>query len=146
MGTIRFVLRIDKPLKNGTSPIDLIYQVCGQRKYYRTDIRLYSQSWDNDIQKAVYLDKKQAKKLLPEVPYNSFPTSREVENIEAKMQGLSLKIAEIEKRFELDKIPYSSLMVVEQLKEQTKVATKKDAVSNLLFDFMEKFVEQNKGS
>ncbi|MDB5250423.1 MAG: hypothetical protein JWQ40_4817, partial [Segetibacter sp.] len=41
MGTIRFALRTDKALKNGTSPIDLIYQVSGQRKFFRTDLKLY---------------------------------------------------------------------------------------------------------
>ncbi|WP_018613997.1 hypothetical protein [Segetibacter koreensis] len=62
------------------------------------------------------------------------------------MKAFSLKIAEIEKRFELDKIPYSSQMVVDKLKEQTKVATKKEVVSNLLFDFMDNFIEENKSS
>ncbi|WP_018614000.1 Arm DNA-binding domain-containing protein [Segetibacter koreensis] len=74
MRTIHYVLCADKPLKNGTSPIDLIYQVSSQRRYYRTNIRLYPQSWDSDAQKTIYFDKKQAKKLRPEVHYDSFPT------------------------------------------------------------------------
>lgn len=39
MGTVRFNLRIDKLLKGGSSPIDLVYQVKGDRVCYRTDFK-----------------------------------------------------------------------------------------------------------
>ncbi len=39
MGTVRFNLRIDKPLKDGSSPIDLVYQVKGSRVCYRIDFK-----------------------------------------------------------------------------------------------------------
>ena len=146
MGTIRFVLRVDKPLKNGTSPIDLIYQVSGHRKYYRTDIKLYPGSWDAERQKPLYLDKKQAKKILPDIDYDLLPTARDIEDYEATLRDLVLKIEAIEKRFKLDKVAYSSEMVVDKLKDQTKGVTKKEISSNILFDFMQKYIDDHKSS
>ena len=64
MGTIRFVLRTDKADKEGLSPIQLIYQLSGQRKYFKTGDKLRSENWDPENQQAIYLDKKAAKKLL----------------------------------------------------------------------------------
>ncbi len=53
MGTIRYTLRKDKPLKNGTAPVELVYQVKGQRKYYRTDKKLFPENWDPEKQVAI---------------------------------------------------------------------------------------------
>jgi hypothetical protein len=39
MGTIRFNLRIDKPLRDGSSPLDLVYQVKSGRACYRKDFK-----------------------------------------------------------------------------------------------------------
>ena len=39
MGTVRFNLRIDNPLKDGSSPLDLVYQVKSGRACYRTDFK-----------------------------------------------------------------------------------------------------------
>jgi integrase len=40
MGTTRFILRADKPDKEGRYPVDLLYQLSGQRKYFRTKEKL----------------------------------------------------------------------------------------------------------
>jgi hypothetical protein len=114
MGTVRFVHRLDKPLKNGTSPIDLIYQVSGQRKYYRTELKLHPCSWDANIQKAVYVDKKKAKALSAD--FYSLPAYNEVGDYNDYLHKLSSSITDIEKRFKMDGISYSSEMVIEKLK------------------------------
>src|SRR4028118_825159 len=116
MGTIRFALRTDKPLKNGTSPVDLIYQVSGQRKYYRTEIKLQPCSWDPNTQKAVYVDKKQAKALS--VDFNLLPASNEIEEYNRYLHKLSSLVLDIEKRFKLDGVAYSSSMVIDRLTAQ----------------------------
>src|SRR4051794_24770395 len=115
MGTIRNTLRIDKALKTGKCPIDLIYQVAGQRKFFRTDVKLYPQSWDAETQKAIYLDKKNAKKLLPALNYDLLPTSREIEDANSRLYELSVLITEIETRFKMDRVPFSSQMVIDKL-------------------------------
>jgi len=144
MGTIRFVHRIDKTLKNGTSPIDLIYQVSGQRKYYRTEIKLHPCSWVADTQKAVYVDKKKAKSLS--IDFFSLPGFSEVEEFNTYLQKLSTSLIDIEKRFKMDSIAYSSEMVIEKLNEQRKSTTKKEEPSNILFDFMQKYIDDHKNS
>lgn len=144
MGTIRFVLRVDKPLKNGTSPIDLIYQVSGQRKYYRTEIKLYPCSWDSNTQKAVYIDKKQAKSLG--IDFYLLPAFSEVEECNSYLQRLSTAIIDIEKRYQMDKTPYSSEMVVTKLTTQKKSETKKEDPSNIIFDFMQKYIDDHKST
>lgn len=144
MGTIRFVLRLDKSLKNGTSPIDLIYQVSGQRKYYRTEIKLLPCSWDVNTQKSVYVDKKKAKSLA--IDFYSLPAFNEVEEINSDLQKLSSFILETEKRFKMDNIAYSSEMVINKLTAQKKSATKKEDPSNIVFDFMQKYLDDHKGT
>ncbi len=144
MGTIRFVHRLDKPLKNGTSPIELIYQVSGQRKYYRTELKLHPCSWDTNTQKAVYVDKKKAKALS--VDFYSLPAYNEVEDYNDYLHKLSSLITDIEKRFKMDAISYSSEMVIEKLSAQKKSTTKKEDPSNILFDFMQKYIDDHKNT
>lgn len=144
MGTIRFVLRADKLLKNGKAPVDLIYQVSGQRRYFRTTIKLFSASWDPDKQRAIYHDRKAAKKLLPGQDYNLLPTFRDIEDFNSTFIDLSTSIADIEKRYKLDRIPYSSQMVLDKLKGEKKGSTKKEAHSSVLFDFMEQYILDHK--
>lgn len=144
MGTVRFVLRVDKPIKNGTAPIDLIFQVSGQRKYYRTDLKLFPESWNANNQQAVYLDKKQAKKLLPDVDYDLLPSFNDIQECNKTLTDLSSLITTIEKRYQLDKIAYSSEMVIDKLKEETKVKTKIEGRSAVLFEFMDRYIKDHK--
>jgi Arm DNA-binding domain len=67
MGTIRFEIRTDKKDKAGQVPIRLIYQVAGQRVYFNAGKKLMPQCWDAAQQRAIYLDKKTAKKAAPAV-------------------------------------------------------------------------------
>ena len=67
MSTIRFALRIDQPDKDGQCLVQGIYQISGQRKYFTTEKKLRPENWNPDEQKAIFLDKKFAKKLLPKV-------------------------------------------------------------------------------
>jgi integrase len=146
MSTIRFVLRTDKADKEGLSPIQLIYQLSGQRKYFKTGDKLRSENWDPEKQQAVYLDKKTAKKLLPHVTYNLLPSAKEIEEVNAGLIALKKEISDIEKRFKLNSVAYSSDMVVSSLKEARNPITKKREDTNLVFDFIDKYIEDNKAS
>jgi integrase len=96
------------------------------------------------MQKPLYLDKKKAKKLLPQTDFDLLPSQREIEEYEATLKDIILKIRNIEKRYEMDRIPYSSEMVVQKLKEQSKGTTKKETSSNILFDFMQKYIDEHR--
>jgi integrase len=149
MGTIRLLLRVDKPLKTGQCPVDIIYQVSGQRKYYRTDIKLYPQCWDAVKQKIIFHNKAEVKALLKEHPKldsTLIPTLKEIEDYNDNIQHLTSYIRNIERSFILKKVPYSSEMVVELLRQEVKGYTKKETASNVLFEFMQKYIDDHKST
>lgn len=146
MGTIRFELRTEKKDKEGKAPVRLIYQVSGQRKYHNTGQKSFSQTWDSVNQQVIYLDKKAAKKLVPEIKYDLLPTSKEAEEINGKLKDLIRDIQAIEKRFELDKVAYSAEMVIAWLAETKAPTTKKAATSKVLFDFIDNYIAENKAT
>ncbi len=154
MGTARFVLRIDKPLKkDGRYPIDLIYQLNGikvngkykhSRTYYRTDKKLFKSYWDAKKQIALYLDKKAAKKALPEIDYDLLPTAKDINDINFDLRLLKSDIETVEKNFQLNNVTYSSQMVVDKLKGKYKHSTKTEAHSDEVFDFMDRYINDHK--
>ena len=146
MSTIRYVLRTDKPLKNGKSPIDLIYQVSGQRKYYRTNLKLFAENWNQEKQNTIYLDKKTAKKLLPSIDYDLLPTVKDVQDMNIELSQINNSISNIEKGFEINKIPYSSHLVIDKLKLNYSNLTKKEEHSNMVFDFIDQFIEESRST
>jgi integrase len=146
MGTIRFVLRTDKPNKDGYSPIQLIYQLSGVRKYYKTGEKLRPENWNTENQQALYLDKKTAKKLLPQAPYNFLPSNKEIEEINGNLQAIRKDLSDIENRFKLNKEVYSAEMVIDSLKENRTPLTKKKEQTNLVFDFIDQYIQDNKAS
>lgn len=145
MGTVRFEIRKEKIDKDGKSPIRLIYQLHGQRKYYNTGIKLLTINWDASNQLAVYVDKRTAKKLFPSIQYDLFLTDEEKNEINTKLSGLTFQVKQIEKRFELDKITYTCEMVVEHLKVSKDKLTKRDESSTLLYAYIDKYIEDHKG-
>lgn len=146
MSTIRFVLRTDKPNKEGVSPVELIYQINGERKYFRTKEKIRAVNWNDKDQKAIYLDKKTAKKLLPTIDYNLLPSLNEVEAINTKLGSFREEVKNIEKRYELNGVIYSVEMVVACLKQARTVITKKEAPINQVYEFIDKYIEDNKTS
>ncbi|MDN3658918.1 site-specific integrase [Ferruginibacter paludis] len=146
MGTIRFVLRKDKPNKDNFSPIELIYQLSGRRKYFRTKEKLFSFNWNEKEQRAVYLDKKEVKKLLPAIDLQLLPSAKEIAQVNDNLASLKKEIADIERRFELNKVVYSVEMLVEELKHSHGPATKSEAPNNQVFDFIDKYILDNKDS
>lgn len=143
MGTTRFVLRTDKPDQNGECAIQLVYQVSGQRKYYNTGNKVNDINWDSNAQRAVYLDRKSVKKLLPNQKPELFNTSTEIDDINDSLTQLDQQIKEIEKRFKFDRVSYSSQMVIQNLKESKTPLTKKDESHTLLFEFIDKYISDH---
>ena len=78
MGTIRFALRTNKPLKDNTCMVELIYQKNGVRKFFNTGLKSFKETWSQDEQGFIYLNKPAAKKLMPAVEYSKIPTQDEL--------------------------------------------------------------------
>lgn len=146
MGTVRFVLRIDKPNKEGISPIDLIYQIKRKRKYFRTSEKLFSENWDAKQQQAVYVDKRTAKKLLPMVAYNVLPSSKEVDEINTRLSSIRKEITDIETRYQLNKEVYTTEMVIMSLKSNRSPLTKREAPTNELYNFIDTYINDHKAT
>ncbi|MBL0201312.1 MAG: site-specific integrase [Chitinophagaceae bacterium] len=146
MGTVRFVLRTDKPNKEGISPIDLIYQIKRKRKYFRTSEKLFSENWDAKQQQAVYVDKRTAKKLLPMVVYNVLPSSKEVDEINTRLSSIRKEITDIETRYQLNKEVYTTEMVIMSLKSNRSPLTKREAPTNELYNFIDTYINDHKAT
>ena len=150
MSTLRFNLRTDKIDKGLKSPLELVYQISGQRKYYqlKTD-KLNSINWDSESQSAIYLSLAKAKKIQPDLLKNRLDADKillfesEVEKINDDIAKIKSVVKSIETRFELDNIPYSASMIIDALKNGTPVKTKKDEPKNLLVDFIDKYIEHH---
>lgn len=145
MGTTRFILRNDTSNKDGKFSLRGIYSVAGVRKYIKIKESLYQGNWDPDLQRAVYLEKKHAKQLLPNVNYNMLPSAKEVDEINNILSAFRTQIKNIEKRFDLDGVEYKASDVVKAL-EGNKTKTKDEAPTNQVFDFVDKYIQDNKAS
>jgi site-specific recombinase XerD len=145
--TLRFWLRTDRPNKDGSAQVHLVYQIQGQRKYYAIPgIKLFSINWDLVNHKAIYLDRKTAKKINKDFDLNFLLTVSEVAEINAKLQGVINDIADVEKRFKLDKTAFSPQMVIDTLKELKQPETKKDLPGTNLIAFINQFVIDSAGT
>ncbi|KAA9041624.1 site-specific integrase [Ginsengibacter hankyongi] len=160
MGTIRFVLRTDKPDKEGFSPIQMVYQLGGvrnpvnekyehKRKYFTTGKKLHPVNWDNDSQQAISRERSYIKKATKEGNISNFnfdllPSSNDIKDINSELASFCRDVADIEKRFKLNRVIYSAEMVIEELKDSRLPTTKKKAPTNQVFDFIEKYIEDNK--
>jgi hypothetical protein len=125
MSTIHLSLRLDVPATDGKCPIKLLYQLRGDRKPFYPGVKLHPANWDQDNQQAIYIDKKSAKVAAPGIPYDQFLTAKEAAEFNRSLDGWAQRIADIEKRFELDGVQYSSAMVIEQLQQAKGSKTKK---------------------
>lgn len=146
MGTIRFELHKPKADKQGKAPVRLVYQISGDRKYYNTKHKLLMECWDSKSQKAIYIEKRIAKKLYPGVDYELMITESEAKAINDDLQKIKNRIDGehgIEKRYEIDKIQYDAEMVIDVLRNEKKPATKKEPPSNILFDFIERYIDEH---
>ena len=144
MGTVRFVLRKDQPNKDGSCPVRLIYQIGGKRKYFLPGKTLFPKNWDDKNQKALYLNKKAAKSLLPDIDYNLLPTEKEVNKINDSLAAIRNDIADIENLHQLNKVVYNTEMIIKDLKAKRGSVTKKDSPKDQVFDFMDRWIFDNK--
>lgn len=151
MSTLRFNLRADKPDKSTKCPLELIYQVSGQRKYYLLkETKLNPINWDAAKQLAVYVTPAKAKKSLPGELHKDLDTvillDTEIETVNENISKVKADIKDIEKRFELDKVTFTASMVIDALKDNTPHKTRKEEHRDLLFDFMDKYIADHKAS
>lgn len=140
IGTLNFVLRTQKTLKNGKAPLYLSYSLHKARLFASLDKSLYSQYWDKNAQCASFVPKREAKKIFKDIPENELLNETEIKEINNIIKETELTIEEIENRFIALKIQFSSQMVIDALKNGRADVTKKEEPNNLLFDFMDGYI------
>lgn len=78
--TLRFWLRTDRPNKDGSSPIHLVYQIKGQKKCFAIPgLKLFAANWSIDEQRAVYETTKTCKAKL-ETAYIELTQAQNINN------------------------------------------------------------------
>ena len=146
MSTTRFICRTDKPDKRGICHIDLIYQIAKDTKKLYTGIKLYPDYWLTKDQLAIYIQPGKIKKKLKELPAGVVNLilldEQEIDEVNDKLAAIRLTIGNIEKRFELDKIPYNAEMVSSKYRESKTGITKAEEKFYLL-DFVAQFIEDH---
>ena len=142
-GTIKIYPRVDKILKNGKAPIELLYSVKNQRKYYNTGEKIYPAYWDKSKQQAFYIPLKDAKKLFPGLDTDLLLTQTEVDDINDNLNILIKSISNHEKDFIRINTPFSSQMIIELLKSGQNPTLKKEDPNNFIFDFIDQYISDN---
>jgi len=133
IGTIRLVIRTDKPRKSGKCPVELIYSIEGQRKYLNTGINLFHENWDKKSQSAIFYKTKDHRYLSKD----------EILDINRDFAKIKNTISDIEKVITINGGSLSSEKVISEYKTAQKPITKKEDPSNLVYDFIDKYIEEN---
>ncbi|HWW39360.1 site-specific integrase [Pedobacter sp.] len=142
-GTVKIYLRLDKTLKNGKVPIELVYSVTNQRKYYNTGEKVFKEYWDNSIQRAFYIPLREAKKKLPQIEPDLLLTESEIDEINDNLAAIVKEIDNYEKDHLRKDIAFSSQMIIELLKESKNPSVKKEEPNNFVFDFIDQYIKDN---
>jgi integrase len=147
VSTLRFNLRTDKPAKFSKCPVELIYQISGERKKIWLEFKLHPLNWDPEDYKVVYISKRDARKLYPEIDFDlTLLDNSEVEAHNLSIQQLKRDINDIEKQFEYNKELYSVESVIERLKSKRSGKTRREEPKNYLFDFIDQYITDHKDS
>lgn len=161
--TTNLMLRTDKRNTKGEQPVILTISVSNQLKKLSTGISVHPVLWDVEEKKIIHLNLRDAKKafkeylksdLMRHLPedisksltdtfLNNLPLANDVKRLNDALQETKKAIEDISHRFELDGIKYSSEMVIDAYKESIKPKVKKEAPNDFIFDFLDKYIEDN---
>lgn len=148
IGTVRFSLRIDKIKKSGLAPIELIYSISGKRRVVNTGLECLPFSWNN--QRSIYINKKDAEKLYPDIHYKEFPTKEEVSDLNNELAVWTKTIRDTEillrAKPENKDSGITSSMVTNAIKEKKEASKgfKKEEPKKYLLDFIKNQIEETK--
>ena len=143
MSTIRFWLRRDKADKDGLLPIELVYQIEGDRGYFRVKKRkLLPENWNPESQRAQYINPKAAKKNFPKIDGSLFLTEDAYNELNGDIQNLHNQIVDIQRRYDFQAKEYTVEKVLDELKGAEVMAPQIKPATDLL-DFIDRYMENN---
>jgi integrase len=135
MGTIKLSLRKDKPLTKTEAkgkckyPVELVYQIAGQRKYFNTGEKLFEDNWNHVDQKAVFVKKGNM-------------LQSEINQVNDNLNEITGNIRDIEGHFDYKKIVCTPESVIKELKEIRRPESEMDSVNNV-FEFIDQYITEH---
>lgn len=137
-----------KANSEGLAPLYLRYSINSLPKDYSLKINILPLNWDDDDKEPTFISKPIAKKLDPSIKYNKFCTSSEINDIIAAMNEVEVQIKDIEHVIELEGLEFSSLLVINKLKElrgDVTIEVNEKDNDPIFTEYMYDFVQNNKG-
>lgn len=144
--SINLILRTDKQNAIGQKPIILTVSVSNQIKKLSTGVSVFPEQWDSDLKEIRYLNRKSAKALLPHIDFEGLPSLEETKILNQELNTSIIRLEKIVQRYNLDNVEFSSTMVIEEYKKLYQSNAKKEEVKNLVFDYIDKYIEDNAAS
>lgn len=141
-----FILRTDKENAQGERPIILTLSVANQMRKLNTGISVLPELWDRNSKQIVYLNRKQAKSLLPNLDFDILPLADDVKKMNAGLQRMRTGIEDLIHLYEIQKKSYSSDSILEDFKKLNGKLSKKEDSHDLVFDYIDKYIEENRPS
>lgn len=148
MATIRIELRSDKADITGKSPLRLIYQISGQRKFFPIKAKCFPFNWHAESQRLIYLDLKAAKKAASLMQWSKpiksedLPAASEVLEINDLILGLIREVRDIETLFKIEKRTATPKTIIDELTSKRFPIEAKDKPGVYITDFITKFVNE----
>lgn len=140
--TVKFILRRDLENKKGEQPLMLVIHLASQRKVMSTGIKLIPDLWSADKQEIKDITAKQ-KNLLEKQFGDTVPQKNTLLQYQDEILRLRNQVRQIEESFRLNETPYNLEMLIEKIKESKKPTIKKSEPTDLVFDFIDKYIEEN---
>lgn len=146
--TLRFWLRTDRPNRDGSSPIHLVYQVRGDKRLYAVPgVKLFPANWNVKEQAAIYISKSTAEKLkaaklIPQnFDYKRLFSQSQIDQVNLDILAVRNDVRKIEDRLRDDGIAITT-DIIDKLKEQKKPETEKKQPGKNIVDFIQKFINE----
>src|SRR5690606_23270873 len=139
-GTLRFVPRLNVIQKDGRVQLRFTYKLGSKRIFVNSGISVFPAQWDADNQRLIYLNRKEVKRLVPNLDFDLMPGQNDVDKLNGTLASIRSEVVNIETYFLVNNIPFSAEMVVNEYANRIGSKTKQEEQSNLVFDFIDRYV------
>lgn len=140
---INLLLRTDKVNERGERPIIVTLSIANQLRKLNTGVSVFPELWDRNSKQVKYLNRKQAKEVLPNVDFDHLPLAMDVKKINSDLQKMKTGIEDLIHLQELQRLSYSSESILTDFKNQNEKLAKKEEDPNLVFDYIDKYIKEN---
>lgn len=140
--SLRYELRRDLENKRGEQPLTLLIHLSSQRRKVATGINLVPELWSVETQQILNLTTK-LKTQLQKKYGDHLPNKHSLIQYQDELIELKNKVRKVEEDFRSKGIAYSVEMLVEQIKESKQQKIKKEDPSNLVYDFIDRYINEH---